>query len=44
MTDEEEEGMKLMTPRIEMSCNDANCTLEKIKSTQYVQHKDKQYC
>jgi hypothetical protein len=44
VTDEKEEGMKSMTPRIETSCNDANCTPKEIKSTQYVQHKDRQYC
>ncbi len=43
MTDEEEEeeNMKLVTPRTKMGSNDASNTPREIGFAKYVQHKDK---
>jgi len=40
---EEEENIKMMTPRLETGSNDVNNTPIKIGSILYVQHKYKQY-
>jgi hypothetical protein len=38
-----EEGTKPATPRTETASNDVNNTPREFDSTQYVQHKNKQY-
>jgi hypothetical protein len=42
--EEEEEGTKPTTWRLEMGSNDVNNTPKEIGSPQYVQHRDRQYC
>jgi hypothetical protein len=42
--EEEKEGTKPTTPRLEMGSNDVNSTPKEIGSPQYVQHIDGQYC
>ncbi len=42
MTNEEEEGSKLATPRTKIGSNDVNNTPKEVGSTQYVQHNERQ--